>query len=292
MEITEKQAVWLNPAHPNYKRWQKGRELAKERAAIVGKIISLYKNCSDLDILDLGSGEGETSYYFSDRNRVISYDLSLLRLKRQGEYDKKIRKINGRGEALPFQNYSFDLIILQDVIEHINGTDRLIKELRRVLRKHGIIYISTPNKFSLLNIISDPHWGLPLLSILGRESIKKYFLPVFRKKDLAREDIPGLLSLKELFTLFKDYEILLNTDEIVYQLSGNHNGVLWSSFHVTLFNLIKKSGLMSAVKIIANNKPGFINKFITPTFYLVLRPLDKKEIKSFLSILNSISAGV
>ena len=271
MKLTEKQAVWLNPAHPNYKRWQKGRELVKERAAIVDKIISAYKICKNLDILDLGSGLGGTSFYFSNRNRVTSYDLSLLRLKRQGEYDKKFDKINGRGEGLPFQNCSFDLIIIQDAIEHINGTDRLIKELRRVLRKNGIIYISTPNKFSLLNIISDPHWGLPLLSIFRRESIKKYFLPVFRKKDLVREDIPGLLSLKELFTLFKEYEIIINTKEIIHLLSDNHEGILWSSFHVTLFHFIKKSRLISVLKIIANNKPGFINNFLAPTFYLVLK---------------------
>ncbi len=55
MEIEVEKPAWLNPDHPNYKRWERARELALDRAKIAGEIISSYKICKDLNILDLGS---------------------------------------------------------------------------------------------------------------------------------------------------------------------------------------------------------------------------------------------
>jgi SAM-dependent methyltransferase len=272
MEITEENTVWLNPSHPNYERWRKGRELKSERAVIAGKIISAHKVCTNLDILDLGSGEGGTSSYFSGNNNVISYDLSLFRLKRQRHTDNKFKIVNGNAQFLPFRNSFFDLIILQDAIEHININGSLISELKRVIKDDGLIYISTPNRHSILNIISDPHWGIPFLSLFRRNSIKKYFLRLFRKEDLCRDDIAELLSLKELFGLFKHFRIILNTKEIIGLLSESYNGILWSNFHTTLLNLLNKSGLIFILKALANNKTGFINNYLTPTFYLILIP--------------------
>ena len=92
MEIKETQATWLNPTHPNYQRWLRGRELSKERAIIIEKIISSVKICKGLSILDIGSGEGGSATFFSKTNQVISYDLNLVRLKKQQHYPKVHRR--------------------------------------------------------------------------------------------------------------------------------------------------------------------------------------------------------
>ena len=91
--------------------------------------------------------------------------------------------VNGSALKLPFSNHSFDLIIIQDVIEHIESTSDFYSEIKRVLKSNGAIYLSTPNKYSIFNLFSDPHFGLPLVSTLKRDSIKKYFLKYFRKDD-------------------------------------------------------------------------------------------------------------
>lgn len=274
MEITDEKAVWLEPSHPNYKRWLRGRELSNERARIVSEIISPYKMCENLDILDLGSGEGGTSFYFSKLNNVISYDLSFLRLKRQNHFEHSYSMINGNACSLPFNNSSFDLILLQDVIEHVSDRDSLIVELKRVLKSDGLIYLSTPNKYSLFNIISDPHWGFPLISLFKRKFIKKYFLRFFRKEDFNRKDIAELLSLKDVYLLFNDFEINLNTKKIICLVSENYKGILWSNFHLALYKLIKKYGLLSILKAAANNKMGFVNNYLSPTFYIVVKRTD------------------
>ena len=273
---TELSEAWLDHEHPNYERWRKGRELRHERASVVKEIISTSVFCENLDILDLGSGEGGTSALLSENNDVVSYDLSLLRLKRQQSAYSGYPLINGCAEILPFRHSSFDLVILQDVIEHIEKTDLFIHELSRILRNNGFVYISTPNRNSFFNIVSDPHWGMPMLALFNRTRIKKYFLRFFRKSELSRNDIARLLSLRQLKYLFREYELNLKTKEAVDVLDRNPEGILWSSFHLLLIEIIRKTGTFTILKKAASNKEGFINNCFTPTIYAVLKKIPGK----------------
>ena len=135
---------------------------------------------NNLSILDLGSGEGGTASVFSINNFVVSLDLSLIRLQKQKEivipkksfslteescqnntedfsvedsFKKNNNFVNGTALQLSFSNHSFDLIIIQDVIEHLTDTKSFINEIKRVLKQNGIIYLSTPNKLSCFNNI-------------------------------------------------------------------------------------------------------------------------------------------
>jgi 2-polyprenyl-3-methyl-5-hydroxy-6-metoxy-1,4-benzoquinol methylase len=258
---------WLNEQHPNFARWKKAREISEERGKFVKEIISKFITCEQLNILEIGSGEGGTASVFSTNNNFISLDISLLRLQRQ---PNSIIKINADAQNLPFKHSSFDLIILQDVIEHLPDNNGLLNYLSGFLKKDGIIFLSTPNRFSLLNIISDPHFGLPLISILNRNQIKKYFLPLFRKADSNRKDIAQLLSLKELKIMSGEYEIILNTKFAISELIKGNKGVIWSSFHIRLLNFILRTGIYKLILKFANDKDSFVNHFFTPTFYLIL----------------------
>lgn len=264
-------AGWLDQKHPNYKRWQRGRDLRYKRAAVVKEIISSEVLCENLDILDLGSGEGGTSSLFAEKNRVISFDLSLLRLTRQKDSSIRYSLINGRAESLPFRNSSFDMVILQDVVEHIEKPGMFIRELSRILRTNGSVYLSTPNRNSIFNLASDPHWGIPLLALFKRPSIKKYFLSYFRKSEMGRNDLAELFSLNELKCLFNEYTLYLKTAETVSILGQDPEGVMWSSFHLGLFKLLQKSGSFLVLRKLATNEEGFINNYFTPTLYAVLK---------------------
>lgn len=47
-------------------------------------------------------------------------------------------------EALPFDDESFDIIISQEVLEHILDIKQGIREMYRILRRGGIIFIQVP----------------------------------------------------------------------------------------------------------------------------------------------------
>jgi len=303
MEVIQS-TPWLDTKHPNYLRWKIARELSIQRGKFVSSIVNHYINANCLNILDLGSGEGGTAKVFSQNNFVVSFDLSLVRLQRQlmkvipkessteesvyylgnrflspfemtyAKSSSILSRVNGTALKLPFSNNSFDLIIIQDVIEHLSDISLFCTEIKRVLKTNGSIYLSTPNKLSIFNFLSDPHFGLPILSILKRESIKKYFLKHFRKDDFNRNDIAELLSLNQIKNLFKDeFEISLYTKFSVQELFNGNKGIVWSNFHLKLITFCKIIRLDKLIIKIANDKIGVINKFFTPTFYIILKRL-------------------
>lgn len=298
MEVKEINPAWLDESHPNFNRWKRAREVSVERGKFVSSIINQQLDTKDLSVLDLGSGEGGTSKVFSENNFIVSFDLSLIRLQRQissviskeGFYPTeksstnnktrflssfemtKPELVNGSALQLPFSNHSFDLIIIQDVIEHLTNTAVFYSEVKRILKTNGYIYLSTPNKLSIFNILNDPHFGLPVLSLLKRESIKKYFLKQFRKDDYNRTDIAQLLSLNGLINLFKnDFEIKLYTKFSVRELFNGNKGIVWSDFHLKLIAFCKLIKLDWLLIELANDKIGLINNYFTPTFYFVFK---------------------
>ena len=275
MEVKENHnAAWLDESHPNYEKWKRARDISLDRGLFVRSILEKKIKCENLTILDLGSGQGGTAKILSENNQVISLDLNIVRLKLQEDFKDNIQRVNGDALIVPLKADSFDLIILQDVIEHVNDPQSLIISLYSLLKKNGILYLSTPNRLSVFNVISDPHWGLPLLSIFSRKTIRKYFLRNFRKSESERKDIAQLLSLKELMTLFGNkFNFALFTSYAVEELLKGNKGIIWSDFHLALLKLIKIFRFDELILGTVNDKPGFINKFLTPTFYSLLEKI-------------------
>lgn len=271
MEIKEEIQREYNPAHPNYQRWQRARELSDERAKFVEGVLSKVSNLLGLSILDLGAGEGSTSKFLSKHNFVVSLEIKRERINKI-EYSQSLQPVLADGFKLPFKNNKFDVIIMQDVIEHMQINDEYIASLYYLLKKNGLIYLSTPNRYSIFNIISDPHWGLPFLALFKREQVKKYFLKYLRKDDYQRTDTAELFSLHNIYKKFSDkFSITLYTKYSVDYLLNGGKGLVWSNFHLGIINLIKSVGLRRILLGIANDKPGVINNFFTPTFYFILK---------------------
>ena len=272
MEVTENQLPWLDERHPNFSRWKRAREISIERGKFVKSILGKVVDCNSLKILDLGSGEGGTSKVLAENNDVVSFDISKERLRRQSESTENLERLCGSALDLPFNKNSFDVVILQDVIEHLPEKDNFPDTIHHLLKDEGIVYLSTPNKFSIFNFLSDPHWGVPVISILSRKKIKKYFLRYFRKSEVTRKDIAELNSLNDLYKLFDEkFKLQLYTKYSVKELFNGNKGIVWSNFHLRLVRMISFFKLNKILIKITNDKPGLLNRFFTPTFYLILK---------------------
>ncbi|MCG6960548.1 class I SAM-dependent methyltransferase [bacterium BMS3Abin03] len=272
MEVTENQLPWLDQRHPNFSRWKRAREISIERGKFVKSILGKVVDCNSLKILDLGSGEGGTSKVLAENNDVVSFDISKERLRRQSESTENLERLCGSALDLPFNKNSFDIVILQDVIEHLPEKDNFPETIHHLLKDEGIVYLSTPNKFSIFNFLSDPHWGVPVISILSRKKIKKYFLRYFRESEVTRKDIAELNSLNDLYKLFDEkFKLQLYTKYSVKELFNGNKGIVWSNFHLRLVRMITFFKLNKILIKITNDKPGLLNRFFTPTFYLILK---------------------
>jgi SAM-dependent methyltransferase len=270
MEVDLKTSPEFDTAHPNYERWKRGRKIAVERAKFVKSVLTNFINCQNLRILDIGSGEGGTGKIFAENNFVVSIEKNPVRIMHRISKNPELL-ILGDALNLPIKEKTFDVIILQDSIEHMKIKKKFSENLYKLLKDKGIVYLSTPNKYSLFNIVSDPHWGLPVVSLLSRENIKKYFLRYFRKKDFLREDIAELYSLRELRKSFeKKFELILNTKFATRELFNGNRGLIWSNFHLQLLRAAQKIRLEKFLNHVTNDKEGILNRFFTPTFYLIL----------------------
>ena len=105
-------------------------------------------------VLDLGCGHGSNSrVLFADRPDldVVGLDVSA---KAIAGYLEVRPGLVGDAEHLPFASASFDLVVSDDVIEHLVDTDSYAREIHRVLRPGGHLALSTPNLAAWFNRIS------------------------------------------------------------------------------------------------------------------------------------------
>jgi SAM-dependent methyltransferase len=97
----------------------------------------------DLEILEIGCGAGGMLKPLQRYGRVTGMDFSqeAMRYCRQRGFK---RVVTGLGDALPFDDHTFDLVALFDVIEHIPDDAEVLREVKRVLKPGGRAFISVP----------------------------------------------------------------------------------------------------------------------------------------------------
>ena len=107
----------------------------------------LLKLKTDPDmILDVGCGRGETTYLLKQRFRrkkVLSLDMEKLVLEYMRDKGLNENVIRGRGTALPIKTESVDLLVCDQVIEHIVEENELIAEIVRVVKPGGYIIVGS-----------------------------------------------------------------------------------------------------------------------------------------------------
>lgn len=108
-------------------------------------------------LLDLGAGAG----ILSDMNfrgiasKVTGIDLDHRVL--QNPYLDESHVVGG--EVLPFQDEAFDVVVSDNVLEHLANPEQVFGEVQRVLRPGGFFVAKTPNKSHYMPLIASitPH---------------------------------------------------------------------------------------------------------------------------------------
>jgi len=125
------------------------------------KITSILKEYGKgegyLSLLDIGTGNGEIARYLSRFYHVVSVDVVDQRDVCDG-----FEFVQLKNDTLPFADKSFDVVISNHVIEHVENADFHLSEIKRVLKEDGLVYLATPNRFWPW----EAHNELPLLHYL------------------------------------------------------------------------------------------------------------------------------
>ena len=117
-----------------------------------------------LNILEIWVWPHGLIFYIKEKNNDNNcywLDLSNDVLDKMNEFKINWIKINLWDEKIPFGDNFFDIIIFNEVIEHIFDCQFAINEIYRVLKKWWNLFISTHNTFNIFMRFKFLFWLIP-----------------------------------------------------------------------------------------------------------------------------------
>jgi SAM-dependent methyltransferase len=113
---------------------------------------------SHMDVLDMGAGAGIVSHmnFRGLAKQVCGVDPDIRVTKNPYLDEGK----QGFGEAIPYPDERFDLVLADNVFEHLESPLSVFKEVTRVLKPGGLLLAKTPNRRHYMPLIAQmtPFW--------------------------------------------------------------------------------------------------------------------------------------
>lgn len=107
---------------------------------------ALPKMATGVKVLDAGSGKIQEQYL---RNEILSTGASLhtcdLNFGQGVDFAADVSK-------MPFEEGSYDIVLCTQVLEHVKDPQQVCKELARVLKPGGYLFLTTPQSSPLHNL--------------------------------------------------------------------------------------------------------------------------------------------
>jgi 2-polyprenyl-6-hydroxyphenyl methylase / 3-demethylubiquinone-9 3-methyltransferase len=146
--------IYGNEADPAFRR----------RALWIGEMIAAHQPQSTRQVLDIGCGRG---FYFPLYGALkvsftgVEIDPVPLAMARQIAAKFGGCVLDTAAETLPFENDTFDIVVMSEVLEHMENPQIALLEAKRVLKSSGILLVTVPNA-------NFPFLWDPINAILGK----------------------------------------------------------------------------------------------------------------------------
>ena len=197
--LAEQQQFW----DWHWRNWRERRAINPWKEQRHDVLISLIRSLP-LDrprILDLGCGHGWFTGKLVDLGEVTGIDLSEEGIRMASRQHPHVTFIAGDLYTSPLPADYFDVVVTQEVIDHVEDQVAFVDRAARVLRSRGYFIVSCANKF-VVDRLGDEFPEQPAEHIgayLGLKDLKRLLSPRF-KLLRARSILPvagsrGLLRL-------------------------------------------------------------------------------------------------
>ena len=116
-----------------------------DNATIAGELVPT----TDRRLLDIGCGAGKFTRLMAQRGAEVSgIDANPKVIadaeRATAEAGLAIAFYQGRGEALPFADKNFDVVVFSNSLHHMENMDGALNEAARVLAPDGFLYVMEP----------------------------------------------------------------------------------------------------------------------------------------------------
>jgi 2-polyprenyl-3-methyl-5-hydroxy-6-metoxy-1,4-benzoquinol methylase len=163
--------VWRDYA---WKEIQRGREIVRMLRQVAG--------LRGKRVLDVGSGYGGMLIAMAEQGaEVTGIEIDAERARmgkaRLDELKMEVAYIEGDicDEATANELGEFDVVVCQDVLEHVMEPGRVIASLCRMMKRGGVIYVQIPNKYGIDQLMKDHHYALTGITALSRAQAVEYW---------------------------------------------------------------------------------------------------------------------
>lgn len=217
------------------------------RLQVIGKFLKQdYSKVNKVLIVGCGTGGLAEAIHELGAKKIYGLDPDdvAIEIAIRDSARQNINFIVGVAEDLPYENDSFDLVLMISVLEHVRDIKKSLSEIYRVCKTGGYVYLDIPDYM----FPYEPHF--------------KTFAPVFLGKKITQ--LYMLLRGKNHKSV-GDLNFLTKPKVTRYLLDL---GILDFSFHYHQKNNSRNRFGNSFLDLISNY---FINKNITPTLCLEIR---------------------
>ncbi|MBI2654860.1 methyltransferase domain-containing protein [Candidatus Woesearchaeota archaeon] len=179
------------------------------RVKIIRKLIREYK---PKKVLDIGCGTGIFLDNFHNEfasGTGIDSSIDMVNFANRNHKRENIKYVLAKDTPLHFDNNSFDLVFSMGTLEYVKDQKNHIDEALRVLRKNGILFLTTPTK--IMNIYNIAR--IAGLAVARYWKINRY-LSFDELEDIVVKDSADIIEHKVLFfnpSSIRLLDILFNT---------------------------------------------------------------------------------
>ena len=141
------------------------------------KRITLGLGLQNGNILDVAGGTGKHLRFFNlaakgNSLSLVDFSAEAVSAARLSGIDAQI--VDLESQRLPFANGQFDLVLAQEIVEHLSDCQHLLREANRVLRNGGYLYLTTPNLAGLIDRVFLLRGKKPLAMTWDKTHIQLY----------------------------------------------------------------------------------------------------------------------
>ena len=170
------------------------RRKAETMRLVLGEVLG--SKLAQSDVLNLGCSTGIIDAHMAAFVRSIvgaDIDEPAIRAAQARGLPDNVRFMVADAMDLAVPDESFNIVICSQVYEHVPDADRLMAEIRRVLRPGGLCYFAATNRWSLI----EQHYKLPFLSWLPQPMANQY-VRLLGRSDAYYEKHLGVSGLRRL----------------------------------------------------------------------------------------------
>ena len=164
--------------------WSKNKPLNSLKLRRATKILEYFthvkRKINKPEIIDLGCGDGRLAAFIGQFGKTDAIELSKAAVEHAKILHPHVNFFQGNVLEYPFKESNYDVVISQEVIEHIEDQEDYVNVCSKVLKKNGYLILTTPNK-KAFNHIKGGSWSKqPIENILLPRELKSLILKEFK----------------------------------------------------------------------------------------------------------------